>query len=416
MEDVIYLADLDIIIYTTAMPKSSTIYLTHTKADYQKTSMDPLTKNLGKERAQEGEGKRGEDSESFKLLATLRGHKNYYPPSIVYVEESGCLISGEKYERDASFESKIAEEGADSPAPLSPKPRKSLTPKAKTSLDKFNINQTAKDKAEQEKEKGADIIYTEILVWNLQRDMIELFQTPPPWQVSACIRFNAHCGSIISLTYLPASQLLVSSSTDGTIRFFDPIAEPYQLSHPSRSPNLPVRPTFAQPSQEHTLNNSTFKEVDRIYTGTSLCYVGRAMGLSHYPNTKQKLSQKDKNKEEQDQGFSGIEWFVALKLNKPQMIQNRKISQGHICGVGIDRVKMEVRAINCDDPVPEEIKAQANSIMIKRRKKAVALLQNVLPSNLDLLISQSNNIRKIGFNKCIRQPAKFSDESNSGII
>jgi hypothetical protein len=33
----------------------------------------------------------------YPLLAKLAGHKNQDPPSICYISESGCLISGEKH-------------------------------------------------------------------------------------------------------------------------------------------------------------------------------------------------------------------------------------------------------------------------------------------------------------------------------
>ena len=37
----------------------------------------------------------------FPVLAHLKGHKNADPPSIMYVPESGCLVTGEKSLRDA---------------------------------------------------------------------------------------------------------------------------------------------------------------------------------------------------------------------------------------------------------------------------------------------------------------------------
>ena len=33
----------------------------------------------------------------YQLLGKLIGHKNQDPPSMCYVPESGCLITGEKY-------------------------------------------------------------------------------------------------------------------------------------------------------------------------------------------------------------------------------------------------------------------------------------------------------------------------------
>jgi hypothetical protein len=45
----------------------------------------------------------------------------------------------------------------------------------------------------------------EIFVWNLQRDMIELFSINPPWTVPAHHRFVAHDDSIIDICYLNKS-------------------------------------------------------------------------------------------------------------------------------------------------------------------------------------------------------------------
>ena len=55
---------------------------------------------------------------------------------------------------------------------------------------------------------------SEILIWNIQRDLIELFQTNPPWNVPVFRRFEAHNSSIIDICYLGKAQLLVSASTD----------------------------------------------------------------------------------------------------------------------------------------------------------------------------------------------------------
>jgi hypothetical protein len=45
----------------------------------------------------------------------------------------------------------------------------------------------------------------EILIWNLQRDMIELFSTNYPWNVPAHKKWVAHDASIIDICYLTKS-------------------------------------------------------------------------------------------------------------------------------------------------------------------------------------------------------------------
>lgn len=54
----------------------------------------------------------------------------------------------------------------------------------------------------------------EIIVWNLQRDMIELYTRRPPWNVPYFKKFDAHEDSIVEICYLQKAQLLVSSSKD----------------------------------------------------------------------------------------------------------------------------------------------------------------------------------------------------------
>ena len=66
IEDFTYVEDLDLILFTTSTPKTSTIFVKHTKDDK-------------------------------RLLAMLQGHKSDEAPCILYVENSGCLISGERY-------------------------------------------------------------------------------------------------------------------------------------------------------------------------------------------------------------------------------------------------------------------------------------------------------------------------------
>jgi len=80
-------------------------------------------------------------------------------------------------------------------------------------------------------------VKTEIIVWNIQRDLIELFQTNPPWNVPVFKRFSAHNGSIVDIGYLPKAQLIVTTSTDQTIKFFDPISKSTELTDPNNIPH-----------------------------------------------------------------------------------------------------------------------------------------------------------------------------------
>jgi len=124
---------------------------------------------------------------------------------------------------------------------------------------------------------------SEIIIWNIQRDMIELFQTNPPWIVPVYKRFDAHNASIVDICYLQKVQLLVSTSTDQTIRFFDPVSTSYELTDSSNIPHAMQRPGYYRPLvNETTKGNITFKEVKRIYTGTDTsCYSLRCLNIAN---------------------------------------------------------------------------------------------------------------------------------------
>jgi hypothetical protein len=67
--------------------------------------------------------------------------------------------------------------------------------------------------------------------------MIELFQANPPWNIPIFKRFSAHNASIIDICYLAKAQLIVSTSTDQTIRFFDPVSTSILLTDPNNIPH-----------------------------------------------------------------------------------------------------------------------------------------------------------------------------------
>lgn len=97
----------------------------------------------------------------FQLLAKLRGHKNSDPPTLYYVAQSGCLISGEKYLSESAYRpSKDSMPKTEDPTiPVSHKFQKS--------------NQSA---YERHADRESNSKYkAEIIIWNIQRDMIELF-------------------------------------------------------------------------------------------------------------------------------------------------------------------------------------------------------------------------------------------------
>lgn len=77
--------------------------------------------------------------------------------------------------------------------------------------------------------------------------MMDLFSINPPWSIPAHHKFTAHDDSIIDICYLSKSQLLVTSSVDQTIKFWDPITSAYELTEPSNNPHVCQKPGFYNP-------------------------------------------------------------------------------------------------------------------------------------------------------------------------
>ncbi|EGR33535.1 hypothetical protein IMG5_049950 [Ichthyophthirius multifiliis] len=156
IESVIYIDDFNLIIYTTICPRSSIICVSRT-SKVKKNSGDIINNT---------------DIFTCKILAKLKGHSSCNPPSIFFVPNSGCLISGEK-----------------------------------------TLNSSVQ----------ADC---SILIWNLQKDFQAQYETNPPWVLKPSkIIQGAHSGAILSFAYLPFCQLIVSMSADSTIKLWNPLQE-----------------------------------------------------------------------------------------------------------------------------------------------------------------------------------------------
>jgi hypothetical protein len=190
VEDLVYIDDLEVLIYTTILPKTSTIFVTHTKKlstnQQRKTSVVTLesakASNKNEEESQEVV------QNKYELLSKLRGHRNSDPPTICYVAQSGCLVSGEKHLNEKMYQpSRGSMPQIDDPSiPLSHKFMKS--------------SESVYDRHSNREDSSS--FKSEIIIWNIQRDMIELFQTNPPWTIPVYKRFDAHNGSIIDICYL----------------------------------------------------------------------------------------------------------------------------------------------------------------------------------------------------------------------
>lgn len=104
----------------------------------------------------------------YQVIAKLKGHKNDDPPSICYIPHSNCLVSAEKnYEVDKLVNNE--------------EPMQVDDPDVAPSYISQKSKSGTYEKFAQRKNKNDN--RCEIIVWNLQRDMIELFSRRPPWNV-----------------------------------------------------------------------------------------------------------------------------------------------------------------------------------------------------------------------------------------
>jgi hypothetical protein len=113
VEDLIYIDDLEILIYTTLVPKTSTVWITSckksTSSGSTKSGPQIVTLQTVGEPDKTSDVAAPADQSSlvanaYQLLAKLKGHKNADPPSICYVPHSCCLITGEKELREQEYD------------------------------------------------------------------------------------------------------------------------------------------------------------------------------------------------------------------------------------------------------------------------------------------------------------------------
>ncbi len=375
IEDLIYLYDFDIVIYTTAFPKSSNIYVTHT-VPLHVHSGPPRPASLFSRKPGNEEHTMEEMTEevmNYKFLATLKGHKNSSPPTLCYVEETSCLLSGEKEDNEpahASFYATTSEQKLYEP---------NVHPSRRVdNLDEERRYEDYAQRTQRLVSKGSRMF--EVLVWSLQKDLVHMMQANPPWVIRPTRRFEAHASSIVDIVYLSSAQLIATTSTDQTIKLFDPTSAPYPLSEPRQFPIVASRPGAYVPlPAESTATNASFREVKRINTAPSTCY--KLQTLDFVTATSASGLGKTSTRE----SGGSIEWLVALRLLPAHVIGNKKEIQGAISGHGIERVRLSVPAIRHDDPVPEKVYQECENDAQERRKKAMIAFQSVMPYNLEHL-------------------------------
>lgn len=106
VEDLLYIDDLEILIYTTVAPKTSTVFINSVRKARSSASASGVEvvtlDKVGGHESAEPAGPQADKQASlaanyYQLLAKLKGHRNSDPPSLCYVPQSCCLITGEKH-------------------------------------------------------------------------------------------------------------------------------------------------------------------------------------------------------------------------------------------------------------------------------------------------------------------------------
>lgn len=325
IESVIHLSCENVFIYTTVSPKTSNIYIARTKEDKIRDR---------------------QLSEVFEsqLLAKLIGHKSKEPPTIMFVKESNCLLSGEKL-------SPIKESMSETMAPQN---------KSNESFARFYSNIT------NNKTRVANI-----LVWNLGKDVFNENKTNPPWKISPTrIIENAHYDSITCLAYMPLSQIIVSTSIDGSIKLWDPVARPYSLVHHDS-----IRKHDNE--EEQTQSNVPFSEVSRFYTGELTCYSLICMN--------QRVPVPDTDGVPK---FKNLEYLVSLELGKAQRTAGKLRTEGIIKVFGIERITIDVPVSRFEETIPKQLWQEMVDLAISNRQNTKFLFKRSLSTNLDKLMSK----------------------------
>jgi len=169
VEDLIYIDDLEILVYTTIAPKTSTVFIntvkkaptSASKSEVEVVTLDKVGASAaGGEEAGSADAPASLAANYYQLIAKLKGHKNYDPPSMCYVPQSCCLVTGEKRLDEPTY------------APPKGSYPGAADPKVPSSHKFQKSKQGAYEKHQARGEKGQPC---EILIWNLQRDLIELF-------------------------------------------------------------------------------------------------------------------------------------------------------------------------------------------------------------------------------------------------
>jgi hypothetical protein len=109
------------------------------------------------------------------------------------------------------------------------------------------------------------------------------------------------------MAYMAKAQMIVTSSVDKSVRFWDPATTQYDLSDPAKHPVAMKSPGQYQALKpELTMKNQPFREVRRVYTRGNICFALKPMRIKNVVLNPAQPHIK-----------SSCEWIVCLSLGKP---------------------------------------------------------------------------------------------------
>lgn len=369
VESFLFIDELDLLVLTTVLPKTTAIWLVGkpAKESISSSSIGFSEKKVILEQ---------------KVVAKCIGIEGCIAPTIFYCKESGMLVAGGRCPPPTSSSSPSSL----LPPPLLP-PKPAFSP-FYTSLSKSNPTS----------------IYLYRLAAISSSSLVHILPT--------FVIADAHFDSILDFCYLPQSQLLVSSSLDHTIKIWDPVACPFGLTSGSKEAFVRVKPgVYRCPQEEETRSNRAFGEVRRFYTGEMVCWK-----LGKWEGRRRKREEGWKEEGSRREGGwreEGNEILTCLWIGKKEMIGRGYKRPGVIKGLSLTRMSIEIEANQFDEMVPRRIREELEEEGRKRRKRIMTEFNKDLPNQLEKLKGKQA-LRKNGLEQIKKLLKEYSLMMNGG--
>lgn len=251
---------------------------------------------------------------SNSLIAKFVGHFGEMPPILFYIPSANILLSGERREGRSYIG-----------------PTASLPP-------------------------------CELFLWNLQKDFINKCSLNPPWTIKPYKRVYAHNTSFVDITYLPVTQLIVTTASDGCIKLWNPTGIPYSLTETHNLAIAVEKPGVYLPLRpQYTWTNEMLTCVGVLQDKEMHCY--RVVSLE----------------------YDNCEWLAAMLL----FPSTSKSMCGCLQIFGFKRLSLSVQARQHDLELPSQISSDLFNLFQKHRSKQLIEYRAGLAVRLEKIISNT---------------------------